>query len=144
MEEEASIHSIVGSIAEASVIAILFPALRRSLVIDTRSDEEYSQMVRIMPQVASFEARIKSIEQLRPSLGKVRAILGVPWMRPLRELEDARIPDGLISRLVILGLAPDEAHRLVSDALKQLKRYEQIAFARLVSGHGYSTLWSSK
>jgi hypothetical protein len=141
MEEDALTPNIAASIAEASVISILFPALRRSLVVDTRVDEEHDPLVQIMPQVNSFEERIRTIEKLRPRLGKVRAILGIPWMRSLRELEDARVPDGLIERLVSAGLPPQEAHNLVSGALRQLKKYEQLAFERLVKGQGFATLW---
>ena len=141
MEEDALTPSIAASIAEANVISILFPALRRSLVVDTRVDEEHDPLVRIMPQVNSFEERIRTIEEIRPRLGKVRAILGIPWMRSLRELEDARVPDGLVERLVSAGVSPHEAQNLVSGALRQLKNYEQMAFERLVKGQGFSTLW---
>ena len=143
MEDDALISSITSSIAEASVITILFPALRRSLVVDTRRDEEHAPMVRVMPQVTTFEERIRGIEKLRPRLGKVRAILGIPWMRSLRELEDAHIPDGLVERLVAAGVTPQQAHTLVSTALRQLRRYERMAFTRLVKGQGFANLWPS-
>jgi hypothetical protein len=143
MDEDATIQSISAGISDAAVISILFPALRRSLVIDTRSAKEDPPFVRIMPQVASFEERMKSIEELRPNLGKVRAILGIPWMRSLRELEDAHIPESLVDRLVTVGLARGEARSLVYGALRQLRRYERMAFARLVGGTGFRTIWTA-
>jgi hypothetical protein len=143
MDDDSVIASITSSIADASVISILFPALRRSLVIDARSDEEHDPIVLVMPQVTTFEERIRRIEKLRPRLGKVRAILGVPWMRSLRELEDARIPDGLVQRLVAAGVTPADALEQVTASLRQLKRYEQLSFTRLVKGQGFANLWPS-
>ena len=143
MDDDSTIQSISAGISDAAVISILLPALRRSPVVDTRSDEGHPPLVRIMPQVASFDERMKSIEELRPTLGKVRAILGIPWMRSLRELEDAHIPESLVDRLVAVGLASGEARTLVGGALRQLRRYERLAFARLVGGSGFRTIWTA-
>jgi hypothetical protein len=142
VDDHLSTNDLALSIAEATVISILFPALRRSLVVDTRLDDENEPLVRILPQVTSFEERIRSIEKLRPKLGKVRALLGIPWMRSLRDLHEERVPTGLIERLVAAGVAPEKARAEIYAALRQLRRYEQLAFRRMIAGSGYRTIWS--
>ena len=98
-QDDQFLSQVFSAITEADVISIFFPLLRRALVIDLRRAKdgdapESPPMIRVLGQVNSMEERISSIEQLRPDMGKIRSILGVPWLKSVRSLEEAGISAG--------------------------------------------------
>jgi hypothetical protein len=141
--EEAFLSQMFAAITEADVISIFFPLLRRALVVDVRHDDETPPMVRVMSQVGSMEERITSIEQERPALGKIRSILGVPWLKSVRNLEDGGVVDSLVRRLAEAGMPPEESAQLLRKAINSLWGIERLAFVSLIRGEGYKTLWTS-
>lgn len=134
---------VLSGISESEVISIFFPLLRRALVVDIRHDEQTSPLVRVMPQAKSMEERIRSIEKLRPQLGKVQSILGVPWMRSVRGLREHGIWNSLAGRLTQAGVPAGTAEKQINDAIEQLWRIERLGFERMIRGEGYATVWSS-
>lgn len=143
-EGDQFLGEVLSGIAEADVVTIFFPLLRRALVVDTRHDETTGYLVRVAAQAASMEDRIRSIERWRPHLGKVRSILGIPWVKSVRQLGEHRVVDSLVTRLVEEGMPEAQARREIVRAVEQLWKLEQIAFVRLVRGEGYGTIWSSR
>ena len=142
-ESEQFLDQVLSSIAESEVVSIFFPLLRRALVVDTRGEADAAPMVRVMPQAKSMEERISSIEKLRPSLGKIQSILGIPWMRSVRALRDHGVKTSLVQRLVQAGVHAGQAAKEVDDAINHLWRIERLGFERMIRGEGYSTIWSA-
>ncbi len=140
-DDDQFLNQVLSGIAEAEVITIFFPLLHRAIVIDTRMDERSGQMVKVMPQANSMNERIRSIERMRPQLGKVRSILGVPWMKSVRRLDDDGVIQRLVNRLSAAGMPPASAEAAIRDAAEQLWRLERIAFVRMIKGEGFRTLW---
>lgn len=142
MDDEQFAHQLISAIDDADVISLFFPLLRRALVIDARSSPDYPPSVTLMPQVASVEERIRMIEGQRPGMGKVRAILAVPWLRSVRELDDRGIVTVLVNRLVASGLSPEASRSRLEKAVDKLWRIEKMAFAGMIRGEGFSTIWT--
>lgn len=140
---EQFLSQVLSGISESEVISIFFPLLRRALVVDARYDVETPHMVRVMPQVRSMEERITGIEKLRPRLGKVHSILGIPWMRSVRGLKEHGVKASLVRRLGDAGVPPAVAGKQIDEAIEHLWRIERLGFERLIRGDGYSTMWSS-
>jgi hypothetical protein len=138
------LSQVFSAIEEADVISIFFPLLRRALVIDMRDAPEASPMIRIQGQVNSMEERIASIERMRPGMGKIRSILGVPWLKSVRGLEDAGVLTRLTDRLTQAGMNQAESGPALRSAINQLWKIEHLAFIGLVRGEGYKTLWTAK
>ena len=138
------IGEILSGIGDADVITIFFPLLRRALVVDTRHDSESGPVVQVDVQARSMEERIEGIEKARPQLGRVRAILGIPWVRSVKRLDEEGISECLYRRLLAADMSPHEAQTAVKRAVDQLWRYEQMAFTRMIQGTGFSTLWTAK
>lgn len=143
-QDDQFLSQVFSAIAEAEVISIFFPLLRRALVVDMRTDGDTPPMIKVMPQAGSMEERIVGIERLRPGLGKVRSILGVPWLKSVRTLEEQGIAGSIIDRLSCAGMYPGESNPLLRDAINQLWKLERMAFTGLVRGEGYKTLWAAK
>ncbi|MDQ6692808.1 MAG: hypothetical protein M3014_00065 [Chloroflexota bacterium] len=143
-EEDNILRETLSDIAEAETITVFFPLLRRAIVIDTRHNEANAQMVKVMPQANSMDQRIRAIEQVRPELGKVRSIVGIPWMKSVRQLDEQGITPQLVRRLVVTGMDERLARKSVGAALRELWQLENLAFARMIRGHGFKTLWSTR
>ncbi|MEO8286440.1 MAG: hypothetical protein ABI670_08380 [Chloroflexota bacterium] len=143
-QDDQFLTQILSAIVEADVISIFFPLLRRALVIDMRESGENRPVIQIMGQANSMEERIVSIEKLRPNLGKIRSILGVPWLKSVRSVEEAGILDSLVDRLSAAGMHPAESRPALRRAINQLWNIERLAFVGLIQGEGYKTLWTSK
>jgi hypothetical protein len=141
--EEAFLSQVLAAIAEADVVSIFFPLLRRAMVIDLRHEDGIPPIVKIMPQAGSIEERIAGIERIRPGLGKIRSILGVPWLKSVRNLQQEGITERVVRRLVETGLSPDESERLLRNAINSLWGIERIAFVSMIKGEGYKTLWTA-
>jgi hypothetical protein len=137
------LSQVFSAIPEADVISIFFPLLRRALIIDLRNAPESSPMIRVMGQVNSMEERISSIEQMRPGMGKIRSILGVPWLKSVRTLEEVGITASLIERLAQAGMYPPDSVPALRDAIDRLWKIEGMAFKGLIRGEGYKTLWTA-
>jgi hypothetical protein len=143
MDDEQFVQNMISAIDDADVISIFFPLLRRALVIDARTSPDHPPLITRMPQVTSVEERIEMIEAKRPELGKVRAILAVPWLRSVRELNERDIVQVLADRLARSGMSPEHARPRLERALDRLWGIERLAFAGMIRGEGYQTIWSS-
>ena len=143
MDDEQFVQQMISAMDDAEVISIFFPLLRRALIIDARRSPDQPPLITLMPQVASVEERIAMIEAQRPGLGKVRAILAVPWLRSVRELGERGIVPVLVERLAKSGLSPEVSRPRLEKALDRLWRVERLAFASLIRGEGYQTIWAN-
>lgn len=137
------LSQVFSAITEADVISIFFPLLRRALVIDLRNAPEVPPMIRVMGQVSSIEERITSIEEMRPGMGKIRSILGVPWLKSVRNLEEVGVTAGLVERLTQAGMSHSESASAIRNSIDRLWKIEVMAFKGLIRGEGYKTLWTA-
>ena len=143
-EDDQFLNQVLSGISEAEIITIFFPLLRRALVIDTRNNEGAGHMVRVVPQVGSMEERINSIERMRPQFGKVRSILGIPWIKSVSSLSEQGVTDQLVQRLCDADMPQPRAREVVNLRLKELGQVEHRAFVAMIRGEGYQTLWSAR
>lgn len=143
-EEDQFLSDALSGISESEIVTIFFPLLRRALVIDARHNEQVGPAIKVMPQVSSMEERIRIIEKMRPELGKVHSILGVPWMKSVRNLREHGVTPRLIDRLIHAGMALPVAEHALGKAIKQLWRLERLHFERMIRGEGYATLWTAQ
>jgi hypothetical protein len=143
-DDDQFLNQVLAGISEAEIVTIFFPLLRRALVIDTRHDADTAQMVRVMPQVGSMEERITVIEGLRPEFGKVRSILGIPWIKSIHTLREQGVIEQIEKRLSDSGMPISKARSTIADGLSELTRIEHRAYVSMVLGDGYQTLWSAQ
>ena len=73
------------TIETAEVISILFPMLRKSLVLDTRSDLEDGPMARVVPMAESVDDRLRSIKRMRPRFPRPESVTIIPWPKQVQE-----------------------------------------------------------
>ena len=135
------LDEIARNIDDAEVISIFFPTLRRSVVIDTRTNEHDGAMVRLMPMVASPQERLRSLRRLRPSFPRVQNLALIPWLRYVESLLKLGVWPRVVSRLESAG--QDAAAAECGEILKELQAVEKAEMASAVRGENYHTIWSA-
>ena len=90
---ELDIDAVRENIAEAEVVTLYFPLLRKTLLVDTRSNEVVGPFVRLVPMASNSGERFESLRRLRPQLPRADSITMIPWGRRVATLEDAGIWD---------------------------------------------------
>ncbi len=138
---ESDLDEIVRNIDSAEVISIFFPTLRRSVVIDTRTNEHDGAMVRLMPMVASPQERLRSLRRLRPSFPRVHNLALIPWLRYVESLVKLGVWPRVLSRLEAAG--EEAAAAECGEVLRELQAVEKAEMASVVRGENYHTMWSA-
>lgn len=137
------IAQVLSTIDEAEVTTIFFPNLAKALVVDVRTSAEEKPLVKVVNQVNSMEERMSNIEKMRPSLGRVRSIAGIPWTKSIRSLGENEVVNRIERRLVMAGLELYEAQQFCADAFTKLKQVEQAQWVDLIKGVSplYKVIW---
>ena len=130
------------SILESNVISIFFPYFRKTVLIDTRSNETIGPDMMLTDMVNSPQERIRSMEHLRPGLPELDKMILVPWVRYVDTLVDSGIWGAIIKRLEDCDLKSASDHG--NQILNELKTLEKLELAAVVNGPEYQTLWSRK
>ncbi len=141
MDEEQFLMQVMMHIDEAEVMTVFFPLLRRALVVDTRSNYEFGPLVEVMPQVNSMEERVMTIERRRPQMGRIRGILGIPWMKSVNTLVEVGVIERIEQRLVSAGMSNSAAALACANAIRDLRTAEYREMVALIRGEGYDTIW---
>ena len=137
------ITQVLSTIEEAEVLTIFFPNLAKALIVDFRRNFEEGPLVRVANQVNSMEERMSNIEKMRPGLGRVRSIAGIPWTKSVRTLKENEVIERLENRLVAGGMDRYEAAQTCNDAFASLKQVEHAQWVDLIKGQSplYKTIW---
>jgi hypothetical protein len=137
------IVQVLSTIDEAEVLTIFFPNLAKALILDARSNYETSPLIKVTNQVNSMEERMMSIEKMRPSLGRVRSIAGIPWTKSIRTLRENEVVARLEQRMVRAGMEPEKANAFCHEAFKKLLEIERLQWIDLIKGNSpfYKAIW---
>jgi hypothetical protein len=139
------ITQVLSTIDEAEVLTIFFPNLAKALVIDVRRNFEEGPLVKVVNQVNSMEERMAAIEKMRPGLGRVRSIAGIPWAKSVRTLQENGVIARLEQRLASAGENPYEATYACDTAYKQLQELEREQWVNVIKGRNtlYKNIWET-
>ena len=139
---ETNLQEVLHAVDYAEVFVIFFPILRKSLVIDTRSDMENPPLVRLMPQVGSPQERYRVIRRLRPHFPRLEQMPTIPWHKLVRSLFTMGVVDRIRSRLAQSG--DPETIAALDKATRELLRLERLEMASAIRGDNYHTIWPSE
>jgi hypothetical protein len=137
------IVQVLSTIDEAEVVTIFFPNLAKALVVDARISLEEKPLIKVVNQVNSMEERMASIEKMRPALGRIRSIAGIPWTKSIRSIGENDIMDRIEQRLTSAGLDIFAAQAACAEAFTKLKEIERTQWVDLIKGTSpfYKTIW---
>jgi hypothetical protein len=135
------IDAVRENVAEADVVTMHFPMLRKTLLVDTRTNEAARPLIRVVPMVNNSLERFESLQRMRPQLPRPDSITMIPWSRSVGALCVLQVWDVLRNRLDVCG-----GPAIVADAdrcLDELRTLETREVSNAIHGHSYHTVWSN-
>ncbi len=123
----------------AEVITLFFPYFRKSLLLDTRRSPADTPLMRVVPMVSSGEERMRSVQQMRPRLGRPESLALIPWPRYVASVKELGVWQLIVDRMIDVGGSPTEV--TLERCYRELLREERNEFRRAVTGEGYRSLW---
>ena len=130
------------AVSDAEVLSILFPLVRKSLIVDTRFNADNEPLVRVVPQARSLEDRYRSIRRMRPRFPRPDNITAIPWPKYVASLIQLGVVARIRERLEQSGFS-GPIHAL-DKALAELRRLERLELAAAIQGERYHTVWPSR
>ncbi len=133
------ISEVSRSIDLGEVIALYFPLLRKTLLMDARSSGVDGPMIKVVPMASSPEERFRELIRMRPRFAKPESITLIPWPKYVASLVRLEVWDRIVRRFLEIG--PPEIVRQCDDCLQELYRAEQEELRKAITGESYETLW---
>jgi hypothetical protein len=132
---------MANSLDTSDVVALYFPLLRKTLIIDSRSSAVDAPMVKIVEMVATPEERFRSLRRLRPRFPKPDRLTLIPWPKYVQSLVSLGMWEHVVARFVNLGF-PDTVHECEA-CLEELAAMEKAEIHRALNGDNYKSLWEA-
>lgn len=133
------LSEVMRVVETAEVVALYFPLLRKTLLIDGRTSAVDGPMVRVVPMVSTPDERLRSLRQLRPRFPRPDSITIIPWPKYVSSLERLGVWERIIERFI--NAAATEAVRQCEGALQELLALEREEVHHAVTGQDYKVLW---
>src|SRR3970282_1144292 len=99
------IGEVKRAIDYGEIIALYFPLLRKTLLMDSRTTPVDGPMIRVVPMASSAEERFRELVRMRPRLPKPESINIVPWPKYVGSLVRADVWDRIVRRYAEIGAA---------------------------------------
>jgi hypothetical protein len=133
---------MANSLDTAEVVALYFPLLRKTLIVDARSNAVDAPMVKIVEMVGTAEERFRSLRRLRPRFPKPDSLTLIPWPKYVESLVTLGMWQHLVARFVNLGF-PDMV-RECEACYDELLALEKEEIQRALAGDNYKSVWEAK
>ena len=135
------ISEVLRAIDTGEIMALYFPLLRKTLLMDTRTTGVDGPMIKVVPMASSPEERFRDLVRMRPRLPKPESINIVPWPKYVASLVRLEVWDHIVRRFLEIG--PPEIVKRCEECLEELKQMEREELRRAITGENYETLWDA-
>jgi hypothetical protein len=135
------IGEVKRAIDYGEIIALYFPLLRKTLLMDTRTTPVDGPLIKAVPMAASAEERFRELVRMRPRLPKPESINIVPWPKYVETLVRLGVWDNIVRRFIEIG--SPEIVRQCEAALEELRQVERDEIRRVITGENCETLWDA-
>ncbi len=135
------ISEVHRSIGLGEIIALYFPLLRKTLLMDTRSSGVDGPMIKVVPMASSPEERFRDLLRMRPRFAKPDSITIIPWPKYVSSLVRLEVWDQIVRRFLEIG--PPEIVRQCDACLQELYRVEREEVRHAITGESYETIWDA-
>ncbi len=138
------LQKVKETIDDAEVISLFFPSLRKSLILDVRTNERDGPMVKVMPMAASPQERLRGLRRMRPGFPRLRSLTLIPWLRYIDSLVTTGVWERVIDRVSKAAAGDEALLSTCEEALQELKDHEKAELLAVVRGDNYRTIWSAR
>ena len=135
------ISDVQSSIDSGEVIALYFPLLRKTLLMDMRSSAVDGPMISVVPMASSPQERFRELVRMRPRFSKPESITLIQWPKYVGSLVRLDIWDHIVRRFLEIG--PPEVVRQCKECLEELRSTEREELRRAITGENYESLWDA-
>ena len=135
------ISEVKRAIDAGEIIALYFPLLRKTLLMDTRTNNVDGPMIRVVPMASSAEERFRELVRMRPRFPKPESISIIPWPKYVDSLRRLEVWDHIVRRFLEIG--PRDVVRQCEACLVELRQFERDEVRRAITGEDYETLWDA-
>ena len=126
----------------ADVIALYFPLLRKTLLMDMRTNDVDGPLIKVVPMANTPEERFQSLLKMRPRFGRPDSITIIPWPKYAASLVDLGIWDHIVRRYAEAG-SPQNV-RECDRCYAQVTKLEREELRRAITGEQYETIWGER
>jgi hypothetical protein len=133
------LDEIFQNVQTAEVVCLYFPLLRKTLIVDNRTDVEDPPVVKVVPMAKSVEDRFKTIRRLRPRFPQPEKVTIIPWPKYVDSLVRLGVWEKMLRRLESTGHR--ESVTRCQEAFRALKGLEAQELTSAITGKEYHTLW---
>jgi hypothetical protein len=133
------ISEVQRGIDSSEVIALYFPLLRKTLLMDTRHNAVDGPLIKVVPMASSAEERFRELRRLRPRFPRPESLTLIPWPKYVSSLVQLEVWDHIVRRFVDVG-SPDIV-RQCEACLRELRDAEREELRRAITGEHYQSLW---
>ena len=127
------------AIDHGEIIALFFPLLRKTLLMDTRTTPLDEPMIKVVPMAASAEERYRELVRMRPRLPKPESVNIVPWPKFVESMVRTGVWDRIVRRHIEIGSA--DIVKQCEQALAELREFEREEIRNAITGDNYEMLW---
>lgn len=131
MEDDLGVDlsEVLNVVNSADVFVVMFQLFERRLLVDSRTANNESPLIRVVDRVRSSDERFRELQRLRPKLAAPERIVAFQWPRSIRTLVEAGVWDAIQNRVRNLG-TPDSTCLAVLSELRWEERSEEIKAVR--------------
>ena len=140
-EYRVDVKEVQRGIDIGEVIALYFPVLRKTLLMDTRSSGVDGPMIKVVPMASSPEERYKELVRMRPRFPKPERLTLIPWPKYVSSLVRLDVWDHIVRRFLEIG--PPQVVRDCEASLEELYQAEREELVKAIKGEDYETLWDA-
>ena len=133
------LDDILENVNTSEVTSIFFPYLRKSILVDLRSNDNDGPAVILTDMVSSPQERIRSLKHLRPNFPEVEKMIIVPWFRYVGTLKTSGIWNALIERTTDISIKDGETDSAY--VMDELKKMEKTHLIEAINGIKFQTIW---
>lgn len=130
------------NIDAAEIIALYFPLLRKTLLMDFRTNDVDGPMIRVVPMANTPDERFQSLMKMRPRFGRPETITIIPWPKYVQTLSELGIWEHIVRRFVEIG-SPSMV-RECDKCYAELVRLTRDEVRRAITGENYETIWGQR
>ena len=135
------IGEVQRAIDTGEIIALYFPLLRKTLLMDTRTNALDGPMIKVVPMASSPEERFRELVRLRPRFPKPESINIIPWPKYAASLVRLEVWDRIVRRFLEIG--PPQIVKRCEECLQEIYQVEREEIRRAITGDNYETLWDA-
>jgi hypothetical protein len=126
----------------AEVVAMYFPMLRKTLLMDMRTNDIDGPMIRVVPMAKTPAERFNSLKKMRPRFGKPDTITIIPWPKFISTLVELGVWDHIVRRYADLG--SPEMVRQCEKCYAELVSAWDAEMRNAITGENYETIWGTR